>query len=70
MGRVRFCTHLAMAGKPAKAIQVLAGHASITTTERYMHLGPDATREAIEGLRRPDDWRHTGDARSSVIQLQ
>lgn len=68
--RHTFCSHLAMLGKPAKAIQELAGHASITTTERYMHLGPDVAREAIEGLRRPPSWRSVGEARPSVIQLQ
>ena len=36
--RHTFCSHLAMRGAPAKAIQELAGHADLTTTMRYMHL--------------------------------
>ena len=68
--RHTFCSHLAMLGKPAKAIQELVGHASITTTERYMHLGPDVAREATEGLRRPPNWRSVGEARPSILQLQ
>jgi len=48
--RHTFCSHLAMRGAPPRAIQELAGHASITTTMRYMHLSPTATREAIRLL--------------------
>jgi integrase len=36
--RHTFCSHLAMRGAPARAIQELAGHQDIRTTERYMHL--------------------------------
>ncbi len=58
--RHTFCSHLAMRGAPAKAIQELAGHESLTTTLRYMHLTPGARDEAIAaaqspgGLRQPD----------------
>jgi integrase len=38
--RHTFCSHLAAAGVPAKAIQELAGHADLKTTLRYMHLAP------------------------------
>lgn len=38
--RHTFCSHLAAAGVPAKAIQELAGHADLSTTLRYMHLAP------------------------------
>jgi site-specific recombinase XerD len=40
-----------MSGVPTRIIQALAGHASIMTTERYMHLAPGSTSEAI---RRPE----------------
>lgn len=45
-----FCSHLAMKGAPARAIQELAGHADLTTTQRYMYLSPAATDEAIRVL--------------------
>ena len=32
------CSHLAMRGAPARAIQELAGHQDLSTTQRYMHL--------------------------------
>jgi len=56
--RHTFCSHLAMRGAPARAIQELAGHASITTTQRYMHLSPAAARDAIDLLDRP--WPSRG----------
>jgi integrase len=40
--RRSFCSHLAMLGAPARAIQELAGHQEIVTTQRYMHLSPAA----------------------------
>jgi integrase len=45
--RHTFCSHLAMRGAPAKAIQELAGHENLMTTLRYMHLSPAARRSAI-----------------------
>lgn len=45
--RHTFCSHLAMRGAPAKAIQELAGHSDLTTTMRYMHLSPAARENAI-----------------------
>ncbi len=50
--RHSFCSHLAMQGGPVRAIQVLAGHANLATTQRYMHLSPaaiDATIRLLEG---------------------
>lgn len=38
--RHTFCSHLAMRGAPARAIQELAGHEDLATTQRYMHLSP------------------------------
>jgi integrase len=45
--RHTFCSHLAMRGAPAKAIQELAGHENLMTTLRYMHLSPAARQSAI-----------------------
>jgi integrase len=48
--RHTFCSHLAMRGAQPKAIQELAGHATIAMTMRYMHLAPMVLRQAIELL--------------------
>lgn len=47
--RHTFCSHLAMLGATAREIQLLAGHADLSTTQRYMHLSP-ATLEKTIGL--------------------
>jgi integrase len=52
--RHTFCSRLAAPGVPATQIQALAGHASIATTQRYMHHGPDALEAAVSVL---DDSR-------------
>lgn len=49
--RHTFCSHLVMAGVPLRTVQVLAGHASFTTTEKYAHLSPDHLSGAVSGLR-------------------
>jgi integrase len=48
--RHTFCSHLAMRGAPARAIQELAGHQDLKTTQRYMHLSPAAIEGAIRLL--------------------
>ena len=48
--RHTFCSHLAMRGAPARAIQELAGHKDLSTTQRYMHLSPAAIEGAIRLL--------------------
>jgi site-specific recombinase XerD len=48
--RHTFCSHLAMRGASTRAIQELAGHQQITTTQRYMHLSPAAIDSAIRLL--------------------
>jgi integrase len=42
-----FCSHLSMRGAPVRAIQELAGHQAIGTTQRYMQLSPAAIDGAI-----------------------
>src|SRR5215203_451692 len=51
--RHTFCSHLAMRGAPARAIQEAAGHQDLGTTQRYMHLSPAAVDEAIRLLETP-----------------
>ncbi len=51
--RHTFCSHLAMRGAPARAIQELAGHRDLSTTQRYMHLSPAAKEAAIRLLDEP-----------------
>ena len=51
--RHTFCSHLAMRGAPARAIQELAGHKDLATTQRYMHLSPAAIESAIRLLDEP-----------------
>jgi hypothetical protein len=53
IGGSTFCSHLAMRGAPARAIQELAGHADLTMTQRYMHLSPAALDSAIRLLEQP-----------------
>ena len=48
--RHAFCSHLAMRGARARAIQELAGHVDLKTTQRYMHLSPAAVESAIRLL--------------------
>jgi site-specific recombinase XerD len=51
--RHTFCSHLAMRGAPARAIQKLAGHEDLSTTQRYIHLSPAAIESAIRLLDSP-----------------
>jgi integrase len=52
IARHTFASHLAMAGVPARTIQDLARHSSLTVTARYLHLSPSATDEGIAMLDR------------------
>jgi len=40
-------SHLAMKGAPLRTIQEVAGHHALSMTARYLHLSPNATREAM-----------------------
>jgi len=51
---ITFCSHLAMRGAPARAIQELAGHKDLSMTQRYMHLSPAALDAAIRLLEQPN----------------
>jgi integrase len=48
--RHSFLTSLAARGAPGLAVQHLAGHAHLSTTERYLHLPAGLTTEAIRLL--------------------
>ena len=61
MLRHTFCSHLAMRGAPARAIQELAGHKDLSTTQRYMHLSPAAIEGAIRLLDQPKPTYGFGD---------
>ena len=50
MFRHAFITNLVLNGANIKTIQSLAGHRDITTTEKYMHLNPRYSRDAIRNL--------------------
>jgi site-specific recombinase XerD len=59
--RHTFCSHLAMRGAPARAIQELAGHQDLVTTQRYMHLSPAAIESAIRLLDQANPVRGSGE---------
>ena len=65
--RHTFCSHLTMRGAPARAIQELAGHADLTTTQRYMHLSPAATEDAIRLLDGPAKAGHNASGGSGEL---
>ena len=64
--RHTFCSHLAMRGAPAKAIQELAGHRDLEETQRYMHLSPAAIEGAIRLLDHKEKVSHFGDMLETV----
>ena len=63
--RHTFCSHLAMRGAPARAIQAAAGHQDLATTQRYMHVSPAAVEDAIRLLEQPVPFR-SGDSLETV----
>jgi len=48
--RHSFASQLVMKGVPIRVVQELLGHSTVQMTERYSHLAPSATREAVEVL--------------------
>jgi integrase len=66
--RHTFCSQLAMRGASPQVIQKLAGHATLKMTERYMHLSPNVTQDAVRLLDRgahlvPNKTRSRGTGR-------
>ena len=56
--RHTLCTRLAMAGAPTRAIQGVARHKRLATTEKYMHLVDGAKAKAVallDGSDEPED---------------
>ena len=64
--RHTFCSHLAMRGAPARAIQELAGHQALSMTQRYMHLSPAALDAAIRLLDLPKPLLGVGDMMETI----
>lgn len=58
--RHTFCSRLAQRGVPMAAIKELAGHSSIVTTQRYVHMAPDNLRDAIGVLETDTRLKSTG----------
>ena len=55
-------TRLAELGTPLRVVQEICGHASVTTTERYVHVNGNERRRAIDAL--AAHWRKHADARA------
>lgn len=55
-------TRLAELGTPLRVVQEICGHASVTTTERYVHVNSGERRRAIDAL--AARWKQHGDARA------
>lgn len=62
--RHTFCSHLAMRGGAAKAIQELAGHTHLSTTMRYMHLAEGHKEQTIRLL----DRRSVAPAQARAVE--
>jgi Phage integrase family len=63
--RHTFCSRLAMAGATPVAIGTMAGHASLSTTQRYLHLSPAAMDQAIALLDAGADLKASPEAQDS-----
>lgn len=49
--RKSFAKALLVSGNNLRAIQILLGHASLATTERYLQVSPDELSQAVNSLR-------------------
>jgi hypothetical protein len=54
-----------MKGLPIPAIKELAGHSSIVTTQRYVHMAPNVLSEAIGTLEKDTRLQSADEAHSS-----
>ncbi len=59
--RHTFCSHLAMLGVPPRAIQELAGHRDLSTSQRYMHLSQASIDDGIRKLEALPAGKDVGD---------
>ena len=63
-------SHFTMRGGPARAIQEVAGHQDLLTTQRYLHLTPGAVTRAIRLLEQApptaETSRNAGDGREAT----
>jgi len=55
-----------MRGAPVRAIQELAGHQDLSTSQRYMHVSPAAIESAIRLLELPVSEGLHGDMLETV----
>lgn len=55
IARHSFASHLVMRGVPIRTVQDLMGHASIVITQRYTHLMPGVSHEAVRLLDEPSE---------------
>lgn len=61
--RHTFCSRLAMAGATPIAISTMAGHQSLSTTQKYLHLSPAAMDQAIALLDSGADLKASPDSK-------
>ena len=54
-------------GVPLKVVQELLGHASITITLRYAHIGPESRRDAVEILVRKTSLSPVTEAATQLV---
>ena len=48
--RHTFCTDLVMAGENLEKVRQLAGHSSLKTTEKYLHIKPEKLKGSLDKL--------------------